>query len=435
MFTQHVRQRDALIEGILQKVGDAEGLLPVKLPNTERFSRSLMGGVSYVTKFLFGIPSEDDFRKVSAQISTLADGINNQGKILRDVKDGFVLMENVTSHRLNMLEDQQLASLTRFNSLIDELKTWRERLRRSLQDAQVTARALTDMVGFVSQIGQLTSSEVLFLSTLEGEAVQYLQSIQTLIGGRVPEGMVEPRVMANALEVIRKKLLATAGQIITNTDVTYYYKHRLALSVHNENYIIINVKIPISFAQTNMILYQVESHFVPLNGSFQAGTTRIADLAPFLVVSKDGSYFAELSKSEVDNCLPNHCHVTFPLSPVDKPTCAMALYNSNSKLIDKNCNIAYHRVESPEDFIQDLGHGYWLVSSSISWLMTCRGLPPRETPACALCVVQLPCLCSLHSKRFTVSPSAGLCDRGNVSSTMVAYPVNMAVLHSFYDPS
>ena len=430
LFDQHRHSRDTILLNIEKRLSEAESLLPAKLPANPRFSRAIIGGVSYLTKFLFGIPSEGDFRRLQAQIGSMYGKLKGHDRMLRRMFNGVTLMNNVTNHRLDVIQRQQNISRIRFDSLIENLSVWRENLRRTLHDSKVAAVALTELIGYLNQLSQLTSSEVLILATLEQESNLYFTSIKELTEGRLPEYLVKPATVREALVKIGSRLSGSSGQMVSHTDVSYYYKNRFSLAVHNDEFIVINVKVPIHFGPAKMKLYAVNAYPVPHGNGTNDGFTTVDGLPDYVAFSENDDYMVELDKRQADDCLPLHCHNTVPLIRVDKSSCVMAIFRSDHRTVVANCQINYRGYLPFPTMVTDLTHGHFLVASRQPWTATCHAVPPKEVEACDLCLIALSCGCSLHSEEVTVLPAFSHCNKKSPNTFKVAYPFNSIILHT-----
>ena len=370
LFTQHRELRQSIVHNIQNRIDAAEALLPRQLPQSDRSTRALMGGVSYITKFLFGIPSEGDFRRINARVKTLSHELSEQGALLDKVRQGFSLMTNVTMSRLERLERQQASGRERLDSLIDNLRVWREGLRRTIKDAQVTSMATGELMGFMSLFHQLTTSEVLILATMEQEAAAYFGSLQLLTEGKLPRTLVGPDQVRKALEVVAGKLSSTSGQMISHQDVAYYYKHKLVLAMHDERYVVINIKIPVNFMSAEMKLYQLNVFPVPHENNTDSGFKIVQNVPQYFAVSMEGQYYSEITAEQVKDCLPHHCHVTFPIHTYIRKSCVLAMFNSNHDAVLKHCLFSYTYNVTNAEMAQDLGHGYLILRSATGWVMT-----------------------------------------------------------------
>ena len=435
MFDRHQQQRVAILANVQAQLTTAEALLPTELRNTRRISRALFGVVSYLTKFLFGIPSESDMRKVSAQVRLLSDEVGSQGDLLLKLKEGFLLATNVTSQRLNELDVRQTETSEKFNNLIGDLKTWREQLRRSLHHRHLTTMALTRLMGFMTYLNQLAISDVMGLTALEQEAENYYLSVLQLTKGRLPPHLVRPEQLRLALNTISNKLRSTSGMTLSHDDISFYYKHNLVLAMHNAESIIINLKIPVHARAAVMQLYQIQIFSVPHNTDSSRGRTKITNLPSYIAFSVNDEYYVELSESQVARCEKHYCHHTFPIMPYSSPSCAFAVFKSLRETIREKCEVQYSLKGSRTEGAISLSHGRYLLSSNKGWVLSCPKTPPRDLPPCSSCVVGLPCGCSLHSKDAAVLPSNTECLPGNRSQLSIKYPFNAIILDAFYSHS
>ena len=361
--------------------------------------------------------------------------LGKHGELLVQLKDGFLLATNVTSQRLDALDQKQTETTEKFNMLLDSLKTWRENLRRSIQNNELTDMALARLIGFMGYLHQLTVSEVLTLTTIEQEAERYQLSINMLTEGKLPPYFVNIYRLKQALRAVTTKLATSSNMVVSHLDMSFYYKHHLVLAMHNENCIVINLKIPVHSPTAVMRLYRVESYLVPHSGHASLGQTIITELPKYIAISSTGNYFAELDQDQVRDCTRQYCHHTFPISPYSVPSCALAVFRSMNSEIPKLCKINYAVKTQRRELAKSLGNGHYLLSSVEGWTVSCRSVPPRNVPPCGLCVFKLPCDCSLYSKQATLLPSNSDCIGNDQDSLVLRYPFNAIVLHAFYSSS
>ena len=96
------------------------------------------------------------------------------------------------------------------------------------------------------------------------------------------------------------------------------------------------------------------------------------------------------------------CKVMKAASRRNDMTCSLALFLDNAQMIMKRCKFDYHS-ENQGQIAIDIGQGYIFISGKDKfWTTICRGKEPHRISSCALCIVSLPCSCSLVSKHFYI---------------------------------
>ena len=173
----------------------------------------------------------------------------------------------------------------------------------------------------------------------------------------------------------------------------YYYKHNLVVAVHQGEYILLNLRIPIQSLTATMSLFHVKLFLVPHNNQNDSGFTVITGVNDYFAVSRHGHFYASLTQLDAESCSRSHCERPFPISPRTYRTCASVLFYGDTWAIDKYCSINYSLDRRHMPLIVPMGGSDLLVTSDDGWLLKCQGKMPVDVLPCALCVIKGPCHC------------------------------------------
>ena len=435
MYGQYLRQRDEIVKGMKEKMEEAWKLLPDELPENFRGRRAPFSFVASVAKFLFGTPTGGDIKLVNEQINFLAQKIDEQDDILTVLGNHVRTVTNVTNARLTDIEIRRQSTDSRFDELVRDLQTWRRELKLSVHDFQFSSVQLAKFVGFVGVLSQLTVADLMSLNYLEQQSTLYLNSLQTLAEGRLPSTMVDAHHLQKALSMISDELSKSSGQIISYPRLEYYYRHQLVVAAHQGDYILISLRVPVQPLSDTMILYNVLVFPLPHDSVNGTGNTFVKGIRPYLAVNLQGEYYAELEHSQVTECNENDCITSFPVSPRNHHSCVSALFYSDESHIMKLCHIVYQLNRHHHTSAVRVDENRLIILSPSPWLMNCRGGLPKEISPCKLCVLHLPCFCTVHSKKLTIMPSVGSCFNNMNNSAVILHPINKIVLNMFYRDS
>ena len=97
----------------------------------------------------------------------------------------------------------------------------------------------------------------------------------------------------------------------------------------------------------------------------------------------------------------------------------------------KYCSIRYQPNHHTQSAV-DVGHGHFLISGyEESWTMICNQGHPRSVTPCSICVIHIPCACSLESSSFHIVPRITHCQPSK--SLKPVHGVNLVYLKTFSD--
>ena len=222
---------------------------------------------------------------------------------------------------------------------------------------------------------------------------------------------------------------------LSHEHADYYYKHDLVVAVHQGDYILLNLRIPIQSNDATMLLFHVRLFPLPHDTSVKSGFTIITGVNEYFAVSKYGNYYASLTEYELDGCSRSHCERPFPISPRSSRSWDSVLFCGDTHKIDNYCEVSYTMTRRHVPFIAPIGGSELVVASDKGWLMKCQGKLPIDIPPCALCVISVPCHCNLHSRKKTVFPSFSNCVGSFNNTVTTLHPVNLLILERFFKDS
>ena len=435
MYSQHLLQREAVIQSMRENIDKAWKLLPNEIPRRVRKQRAPFEFMASISKFLFGTPTGEDMHRVVSQIGVLSRGLIDQGEILEAFGEQFSALANVTGEKFRNIEEHRRKADHRFNELITDLSKWRNDLKRSVHDYQFSSIQLAKFTGFVGILSQLTMTDMMSITMFEQQSILYLSALQTLTEGRLPSFMVDGVVLQNALNAVSDELSRSSSLVVSHHRLDYYYRHQLVVALHRGDFIVINLKVPVQPRSATMQLYEILVFPLPHSVNNDNASTIVRGLSQFIAIAANDDYYANLDQFQVAACNERKCHQSFPVIPRERYTCASALFYSKHDQIMKLCDVRY--LVNPDRPTMAIGvdEHQFVVSSPVPWMMNCRDQIPKELPHCQLCMVVLPCFCSLHSKTLNVMPSISNCYGSSWFNETILHPVNLYVLHHFYEES
>ena len=266
--------------------------------------------------------------------------------------------------------------------------------------------------------------------------LQTEQAIQTLLQGYLPYYFVPPEDLRAAIQAIGHELSKIGPFRLTHTEIGFYY-HLEDIAYKLDNYkLFIKIRIPVTTTTTAFTLYRVNSVPIPVAADKEDKT--IIDISkPYLAISSDSLFYMLLSESEYQFCTGNHfkrCNQALTMRESSKPECLMALFHDQPRSVAEQCSVLYiPKSDIAESHVITISENAYLVSSSDTiWIQSCPNKAPLQVNPCKLCIIHLPCACSLKGTSFFIPPTLENCN--GLATPMINHSLNLAALFHFYQP-
>ena len=256
-----------------------------------------------------------------------------------------------------------------------------------------------------------------------------------LLKGRLSPLLIQPYTLRSALHDVQKLLARNyPGFCLAYQSVNDVYSAGNFLFTRNHSNIYITVKLLLTYRPKPLFLYKLLSLPVPTNETASHATT-LLDPPPYLLMSDDNEYYAPLSETDVSKCygkIQLYCPFNIPLRPATSCSCELGLFMNDKEMVHSFCNFRFME-NSIQPKILELNPTTILVYR-ISLLSLQCGQNHKMISGCGLCLMQLPCVCSVTTTQFYLKPRLTACQNETRNITKL-HPINLALLQEFFDPS
>lgn len=399
-----------------REIKDGERSINALLPITAspRTKRGAINAIGRASKWLFGTSTEEDTRKLDKQIDWLRERVD-QGRT--DIAIAFDETRS-NMHQLSKRQDLTNDALR----LLDERFT----LQTNITDSRFNKYRDHQ---YALWLGNLYID---MLYDLRTEVTNNIFGVQTLLDGYLPAALIPPVVMRKVLGRLSRNLRSHNFNLAFH-DIAAYYKTKDIVYERHSDFLFITIKIPLESIHTLYQLYRIDT--VPLlSGDVQ---TQIQFEDPYLAVS-DGNYFYfQLSEADYASCTGinfQKCHRGFAIKERTNPSCIMSLFENDHVLIKQLCDFQFllNSDQISTQIIPVDETSYLISTIDTEWIQTCPQSTPMHVDSCNLCVIQLPCACSLKGRTFFVPPSLEQCNSSlQLPVTKVSH--NFATLMKYYE--
>ena len=196
----------------------------------------------------------------------------------------------------------------------------------------------------------------------------------------------------------------------------------------------ITIKIPLTSRNTVFTVYRL--HRVPIVLSSERSEKSIIKFEkPYMAVSNNEMFYIMLTHAEYEWChgkTMRRCNQGLAMQEAENPNCALALYFNDVEQISKLCEfILFPKGNKIETHIFHIRSNTFFISTNdVNWIQTCaRGTPTHIKP-CKLCIISVPCGCSLKAKTFFIPATLDNCNITKVPSQVLSH--NLPALIAFY---
>lgn len=387
------------------------------IPVSNRKKKSLLPFVGDLSKSLFGTATMEDVNILKQHVNSL---IKNNLQVTKFIK--------MQSHQLS---SYMTAAENRFDNIQESVK------ENFLVITNLSRIITTEIQNFQSgllQLSELYNSHLETAHTLVKQYSSFKQSISTLIDGKLSPELISASVIKNTIQEISKILSEEYSNFyLTIKDPEYYYTHGHFAFGRHFGAIYVTLKFPLSHEKLPLNLYQVISMPIPVNGTSNHAT-QLLDLPHYLAITSHQQYYLLLDKTDLATCNKHQlylCNFNKALKPVTQKSCIMSLFANDKQSVNALCNFRFLQ-DLLEPTAIELAEGSTLVYNSYNLIIDC---PNNKTilHGCSMCVIQLPCRCSITTKHWYLPPRLVKCQTH--SKVQLFHPVNLALLQQFFNDS
>lgn len=296
------------------------------VPQTEYFynkrdGRSLLPFIGSMSKGIFGLATMSD-------VHLLARHINELNKRYR-------VMTNVLQQHGSHFSSFMTLIDNRTNNLMNSVKT------NAAQIKQITYKFFNSLTSFQHSMTNISKILITLVNNANilRENINPLQSsIQSLAEGRISPFLLPKHILAHSMHKIQRIMSESyLGFHLTHVDPSYYYTHSNFVYARNHSRMYITVNFPISAHAKPLNLFKVYSLPVPVN-STSSNATKLISLPKYFAITNNNDFYAALSTDDLGNCKHGMTVFCLQLTPINQPSCIVALFSNNITMVKQLCN-------------------------------------------------------------------------------------------------
>ena len=396
-----------------------------------RTKRGWFDAIGNIAKHVIGVATEED-------VKTLADHINQLTNMIQT-------RDHQRQANLNKMHSYEVHVNDRVTSLevnVEELgKLTKDAIQSSVELSNFVMKelALPDKINRLDKNFDRLSQHVHLLHQFNGH-IQVLDEIYTnsiqrrhdlaqVIEGKLTVNLISPNELREILRFINQKVSSISPNLGISVDVREYYKAlNLVTCTHENDYLYLKLRIPISDPSHKFDLFELAAVPVPVNYKNDSEVyTLVSGFKPYLALSKDKKFYLELANLNNDISSINK----LPIS-VNRSSCTSSIVSKDVPMILKECTkVILKDVKSFPDIVQrDSDGSYLMFTPQTEWSVICNNtLMDRKVRNKGLFRYQLHCDCHLKNELITLYPHSETCD---FSQNQISYSANMLVYYALY---
>ncbi len=388
-----------------------------------RLKRGLMNVVGTGFRYLFGLATVKDVHKtidITKQIETEQEGVIQS---LNKLKAQSVTQLNLQLRQNKNMIDRLKLTYNRTAIIQKELATLSNTVRQTTTDFY---DSMLKYSKYLLTYTALVNQRIAALTLLQTQALEYLHDIQLLMTAKISPRLVPIETIKDIFQTITTRLSEERSTFfITNPNPVYFYNNPNFFFHSSDDYIYINLKIALSSYQSTFEVYKIITIPLPLINNQTNNLYTTYKLPQYLALSTDKNYFIEISHEVYESCLGSpikQCKNSLAIRTSNIPSCALSIFNDNMEGLTQICDsIMTIDNKLTQQFIPLVDDTYFVTGplDSTPWILTCDEQHHPLTTPCTLCVVTLPCRCSLTTRTVIIPKTAYTCDKENIKVSTI----------------
>ncbi len=391
-----------------------------KLPSpNSRSKRSLLPFLGSLGKSLFGLATENDVKTLAKHIDFLEKNNRQTGSLFESQNKKLTSFMQTTSHRIANAV-QQITSNSDQILMLD---------KHLLQ--------LDNLLTYSLHLTRVLTHQAHLAVSLEYHLENFLQSVYQLQAGKLSPLLIPPESLQKVINHVRHVFATKYPDFhLVHTDPSYYYESPHFLATRKGNVLIVYLKLFVSTHPHLLTVYQVTNMVVPLNDSTNHGTT-IDNLSPYLALTKDRQFYTDISTVQWQQCLHindhyKECPFNLILTSTSQMSCTLALFLNLKQPIHDLCSFHF-LLNSVQPHVMEFPPNTLVLSRIQSGKLQCQGTLTSVDKCPQLCLLHVPCFCSLQLQDFFVPPRVTNCH--NDTDVTMQYGINLILIQKFFDLS
>ena len=417
---------------------------------TSRRHEGLLSGLSNIWCDLTGTPSFSDIKIIDRHICALSNVTSQNRDRIVELGQEIVDISQIQNDRMNTLESQLMNLNTDINTIYDELRNVTSQEIEDIEIIETRIERLYKATELLIRIEKQLHECESRLQHRRSYIDTFVEGINTLMSGRISPYLIPIDVISTTMNNITERCRLSGNKmILIHDNPSFYYQTKnIAFSKSTTaNSLFITVNFPVYSIGGIMRVYRVSKTHLSFTQN-HTSSTRIVNLPDYFAVTLDHSHFSELSVSQYASCKGTNtikmCQFQHSLQDFNQLTCIAALFRDQAIDVMNLCDLRFENKPMPAGATYLGNYTYLVHSNKVNegnvWSIDCPlrdDIVTHTIKPCSTCIISMKCGCKLIAPEDFIIPmqisDCQLLDDGEIiPGTQVHYPINLAVVHSFF---
>jgi hypothetical protein len=381
---------------------------PAKTPNRIRVPKAAIGILGDFLHWLAGVSTESDIQEIHHVIDKIKKGTELATAEMLRTKQGFLTASTLINDRLQKM-----------HSILEEEVRQVHTIHQQVTSQQLTASVEMNAITFIS-------NEISRFVQVYSDLFNFELAVESLAHKTLSPSLIGPSQTKTLLENITRAFEGTPRRLCYTVPHQIYASKEFQV-VRHDRHVLIRIKIPYSTTQP-LTVYELKTFESAVSGK-QNFKTQLQQMPRYIVVNLAHKLLAAVPHNpEADLILFDQ------LQWQTSESCLYALVFDLPQRVPQVCEFSMIRAPI-QPSVYRLTTGKYVVSNFSTVETHCgeeSEIIKNYHPNCSLCLLDLPCGCSLFydNRKTAVEPHG--CSNATTTSS-VLYPVNLAILMAFYN--
>ena len=406
------------------------------------FSRSrnrhaaILQPIADILRDLIGTATEPEIKSIENQLDEVATMVDSEFSNYREIIGTIYSMADLNYDNIKSEVQSLNLTIATMEYLENSINTLGYNLT-NVYDHLVERSYMAEKYSLLLHLG---SMQFFILTKYNSKLADLVNQIDALHSGELPKKFIQTDKLELALTYLNETLQThNSSYYIVNLPLKHYYtESETTLSRMDKNWVHLTLQIPLSLVEI-YDLYQVTVLSVPLKPhtvvSDNSYTHLISD-KQFIAISGIKKRYFELEGPSFDLCMTNNmyiCKTAFPTKLTSNPTCLMAIFDDNIKLVHALCNfkITKHVLILPSMAIPIETDSYLVRTNHPSSMTKCNDKSRIFHNIASYMIMRIPCRCRITTDGIEMLNSDPRCLPSIYDNQVVFYTFNLPLLYHF----
>lgn len=383
----------------------------------KRRRKSILKSIGRIASDLFQWANKDDVDILMKHVTKLADAVDIQKNRIVHDEQSLQSFELKTEHTVMEQAQSLQDSVRNMKNLRNDMQEVIDQHTGDMRQIENRIKIMNLYLDRMTNLSLLVNEYKTQSNSFKFQIDMTTQSIMSLSTGYIDSYIVNPKKMKEYIDHVQETLKKKYDGLfeVTNTNPAFYYQLRSIVYTRDEDHLYVMLKIPIHNVGGDLTVYSIDSFPVHRSDN-NSDQTIIRNLPAYFAVDGKKEFYTHFTSVQYDSCRGvdlKSCSSQFSLKRRSHghKSCTAALFFDNGEDVMENCDIGLVSSKGSRPDAKTLANGTYLIVGGDpgvddDWTFQCPDASPsnkvQKVASCVLCMIEVPCLCSLTGSTFFI---------------------------------